>query len=602
MVEWNPTRREPGLPWTTDDITVKITRENFVPVEIKEDPVFGDTRMFRFDAAKANRPVRFIENYVRHIKGKKAGRLFKLEPWQKTMIREVFGWIDVSTGLRRYSTLFLFLPRKNGKSLIAAAIALYLMCADGELGSEVYFAACDKDQARLSFDVASNIVKKSEFLASNLKPTRTAIIHEESISVMRPLSGDVKNKDGMNVHGAVIDELHEHPDRRLFDVIVTGTGSREQPLTVITTTAGVNRNSLCHEQCEHAKRILSGESHDLSMYPCMFFAKETDDFQDHEVWKKANPNLGVSISIEFLQKECRKAIEQPSYEPAFRRYYLNQWVGSSVRWIPSLAWDACRGELGVDIEDMKGRPAYLAIDLSSTQDITALVGVFPRDADMNNEDDVRTLNRLREVSEMFDDDEGAEIGLGDVIGDGRIFDVVSRFWLPAESAEIRARKDKVPYPRWIKEGHIIKTAGGAVNPAAIRKEIRRWSEIVDVKEIAADPWNAAEMIVNLEQNGFNVLQMRQGVTTMNGPSKAFIRAVLSHQIRHHGHPVMDWMSGNVVIDEAEGGLIKPSKKKSPERIDGIVSLIMALSRAMLLREPTTSVYESRGILGDVEPN
>jgi phage terminase large subunit-like protein len=594
VVAWNPERRAPGLPPNTDTVTTRTVRESFRPVEIKPDPFGGPCRLFYFDPERADRPVEFIERFVRHVKGKLAGRLFKLEPWQRTAIREVFGWVDAKTGLRRYSTFFLFLPRKNGKSLFAAALSIYMMCADGEFGAEVYFAACDKDQAKLSFDVARGIVAQSEFLSSNLIPKTTAIVHEPSVSVLRPLSGDVTNKDGKNVHCGVIDELHEHKDRRLFDVLVTGTGAREQPLTVITTTAGVKKNGICYDQYETATRVLAGESEDYSFYPCVFQADEGDDFRDPETWRKANPNLGVSISEDFLAKECQKAIEQPSFESAFRRYYLNQWVGSVARWIPSLAWEACTGSPGVSIEDMAGREGYLAFDMSSTQDITALVGVFPRDADPDDPNDAATLDRLREVSSLYEDDEAD----GDVIGDGRVFDVVCSFWVPAESAEVRARRDKVPYPRWIKEGWIYKTAGGAMNPASLRREINRWASIADVREIAADPWNALETIQNLEDQGYEALQMRQGVTTLNAPSKAFIRAVVSHQLRHHGNPVLSWMADNVVAEEAEGGLIKPSKKKSPERIDGIVSLIMGLSRAMLRRRAPVSVYESRGLRGD----
>lgn len=598
MVAWNPTRPYPGMPINTDAVNSRIA-SRISPIEIKYDPDQDRYRTFRFDADRANRPIQFIESFVKHAKGKKAGRKFILEPWQRRVIREVFGWIDVETGKRRYSTLFIFLPRKNGKSLLASAIALYLMCADGEIGAEVYFAACDKDQAKLSFGVATSIVKQSEFLSSNLRPLRTAIMHDSSMSVLRPLSSDVKNKDGMNVHGGVIDELHEHPDRRLHDVIVTGTGAREQPLIVITTTAGVNRNSLCYEQYEHAKRVRDGDSHDLSFYPCLFYADADDDFRDPEVWRKANPNLGVSISEDFLRRECRKAIEQPSFEPSFRRYYLNQWVGAAERWISSVSWDMCQGDIGARIEEYAGKAAYLALDVSSTQDITALVAVIPRDPDPEDETDAQTIARMGEIDEIYEDTElGVDPEYGDIVGDGRIFDIVCQFWLPAERADVRERRDKVPYPKWIKQKHITKTAGAAINPVAIRREIHRWGNIVDVKEIAVDPWNAAEMMMSLEGAGFNVVQMRQGTVSMSGPSKAFMRAILTQQIRHHANPVLTWMSGNTVVTEAEGGLIKPSKEKSPERIDGIVCCIMGLSRAMLLREPAGSVYERRGLLGD----
>jgi phage terminase large subunit-like protein len=333
----------------------------------------------------------------------------------------------------------------------------------------------------------------------------------------------------------------------------------------------------------------------------LFYADADDDFRDPEVWRKANPNLGVSISEDFLRKECRKAIEQPSFEPAFRRYYLNQWVGASERWISSVSWDMCEGSIGTSIEQFKGRPCYAAIDMSSTQDITALVGIIPRDPDPNDELDMQTLERIGEIDEIYDETElGVDPAYGDIVGDGRIFDVVCRFWLPAERADVRERKDKVPYRKWIEQGHITKTAGGAVNPVAIRREVHRWGNIVDLKEVACDPWNAGEMMMSLEGAGFNVVQIRQGTVSMNGPSKAFMRAVLSQQIRHHANPVLTWMSGNVVVEEAEGGLIKPSKKRSPERIDGIVACIMALSRAMLLREPAGSVYEQRGLRGDDE--
>lgn len=585
---WEPVKEYPGLPPNVDD----VDGETFTPIEILENPETGEFDVFYFDARAADHAVAFFELFITHVEGDLAGETLELSDWQRRDIRHVFGW-KWPDGTRRFTIFFLFIARKNGKTTEAAGLALLLTCADGEIGAQVYVAANDKDQARLTYEISKRMAEASPDLKRRLKPMKTAILHELSGSTYRILSSDVRNKDGLNIHGAIIDELHEHPTRRIYDVVTTGTGARSQPLVIVTTTAGVDPHSIEREVYDHAKRVRDGKSLDRTLYPAIYEADEDDDWHDPETWRKANPNLGISVQLRYLHQQHRKAVEIPGYENTFKRYHLNMHTEQAKRWLPMDAWHRSAGRRMTE-EELRGRECYLALDLSSTQDITALVGVFPRE---RRDDDPEVDPQLEELLEelALEESEDDPLGLGEAIAGGQVFDVLAKFWVPSGSVEPRARRDSVPYPVWIREGFLTPTKGAAINPRAMRSEVNRWGELFDVREVAVDPWNGAEMIINLEEDGFEVSQVRQGVISMNGPSKAFLRAVLMGQIIHGANPVLDWMAANVAVDEREGGLIKPSKERSPEKIDGIVCLIMALGRGMLSRPKPPSVYESRGV-------
>ena len=508
---------------------------------------------YRFDAKAARKAERFFELYLTHVKGEWAGAPFKLERWQREIVRTVFGW-KRPDGTRRYRTCYIEIPRKNGKSSLCAGFALYLLMADKEPSAEVYSAAADREQASIIFDIAKSMVAVSHELSVRLKVFRKAIAYNKAMSSYKVLSADAYTKHGLNAHGIIFDELHAQPSRDLWDVLATSTGARTQPLTVAITTAGFDRNSICWELHEYARKIKEGIIEDDSFLPVIYAADETDDWRDPAIWRKANPNLGVSISEDYLKRECAKAENIPAYENTFRRLHLNQWTQQESRWIPMAAWAASAGE--VDIAALHGKVCYAGLDLSSTTDITALVLAFPIG------DDVKLL---------------------------------PFFWIPGDNLRERSNRDHVPYDLWVKQNLIYATPGNVIDYAFIVAKIAELRKQFSVKEIAFDRWGAAKIVQELTEMGVTVIPFGQGFASMSGPAKELLRLVLAGRLHHGGNPVLRWMADNAVVKADPAGNIKPDKAKSTQRIDGIVATAMALDRTMR-HGSGRSVYESRGMV------
>lgn len=526
------------------------------------DWIDGDTETvegveYRFDSKKADRICFFFETFLRHHEDPWAGRKFKLEPWQRRLARTLFGWLRPD-GTRRFQTVFIFLPRKNGKSTFAAGLALYLTIADGEEGAQVYSAASDRPQAEIVFGSAKAMVELEPRLARRLKVYRRSITIPESRSRYVVVSADVKGKHGYNAHAAAIDELHAHGNRDLFDVLTTSMVARRQPMTIITTTAGFDRNHICYEQYIYAKRVAEGDAIDPTYLPVIFEAGDKDDWHSPLVWRKANPNFGVSILQDKFEALHRQACEIPGFENTFKRLHLNIWTEQASRWLPMDAFRECGGPKRDDAwwDSLRGRECYVGVDLSSVGDLTGMVGVIP--------------------------DEKKET-----------FDIICQTWVPVDTALMRARRDKVPYIEWARQGLITLTAGAATDQKAIRTGLHAWAEHVRIMEVAVDPWDGTQLIADLKDDGFEAFKHSQQMQAMTGPAKSLERVILTRQIRHGGHPVLDWCAKNVAIITDSSGNIKPAKDKSADRIDLIVCLVMALGRAMLNRNQQ-SVYERRG--------
>ena len=338
------------------------------------------TDEFWFDKDAANLAVRFFEKLLLHSKGEWAGKPFKLQDWQREdIIRPLFGWKrkdapKIEDCTRRYRTAYIEIPRKNGKSTLCAGLALYLLFADGEPGAEVYSAAADTDQARIVFEEAQRMVETSPALSEHGQIYRRSIIVKSERSTYRVISADAHTKHGFNAHGIVFDELHAQPNRELWDVLNTSTGARRQPLMIMITTAGVyDPNSICWEQHEYARQVLNGAIDDPSYFAYIAAADEDDDWTSPVVWAKANPGLGETIKLDYLEAECRRAIQSPAYQNTFRRLHLNQWTSQDERWLDMAAWNACKREF----PDLKGRACFGGLDLASTTDIAAFVLCFP---------------------------------------------------------------------------------------------------------------------------------------------------------------------------------------------------------------------------------
>ncbi len=516
----------------------------------------GESRGLYFDEASAQRAIQFFD-FLPHIKGEwaaAAGRL-TLQPWQAFIVGSLFGW-KRADGTRRFRTAYNELARKNGKSTMAAGIGLMLAFFDNEPGAEVYSAATKKDQAKIVWNDASNMVKRTPALRNRIKPFRDNLHSDATASKFEPLGADADTLDGLNIHGAIVDELHAHPSRKVVDVLETATGARRQPLLFYITTAGFDRHSVCWSHRDYSTRVLEGIVEDDSWFAFVAALDPGDDWRDPAVWPKANPNYGVSVKPEDMADKAKRAKEMPTAEQEFRRKHCNEWTESETRWLSLEAWDACNGE--VDEDALVGRICYGGLDLSSTTDLTALALVFP------------------------DDDGG--------------YDVLIRAWVPEENIRKRAEKDRVPYPVWRNAGLLTATDGNVIDYDVVEATIAADAERYQLEELAIDRWNSTGTQTHLTTAGITVVPFGQGFMSMTAPTKELERLVMAGKIRHGGNPLLRWAASNVVVQTDPAGNIKPAKDKSTERIDPVVALIMAIGRAMV-HEPDTSVYDSgQGIL------
>jgi phage terminase large subunit-like protein len=489
-------------------------------------------------ANPVNEKVRNI-NQLTHTKGPFAGQTFRLRKWQEhQIIRPLFA-INPATGLRQKRMCLLMLPRKNGKSEIAAALAIDGLLFDNEIGAEVYSAAADKDQAALVFNVAAQMIRNDAELAAacEIIDSQKRIIHRATGSFYRAISAEAYSKHGFNASRVIYDELHAAPSRDLWDVLTSSTGARAQPLVMAISTAGYDRHSILWELYAHAKKVLENPALDPAFLPVIWEAPQDADWTDERVWRACNPALGDFRSLEEMRITCQRAREIPAQENTFRRLYLNQWTEQASRWISLAAWDAC--EQVIDPAALLGRRCYVGLDLSTTTDLTAAVAVFPDD-------------------------------------DGQSFAVLPHFFVPQERIQTRVIRDRVPYDEWARRGLLTATPGPVVDYELVRAHLQDWRELYDFRLLAFDPWNATDLVSRLEKvDGFVCVKIRQGKASMSGPAKGFEKAILERTLRHDGHPILRWNVANCAVDTDNAGNIQPSKAKSTERIDGVYALVMA---------------------------
>lgn len=514
-------------------------------------------RGLRFDAEAAKLAIAFF-GLLKHSKGEWAGQTLKLEPWQQFVVWSLFGW-KRADGTRRFRTCYLEVARKNGKSTLAAGLGLLLMTADGEAGAEVYSAATKRDQARITHSEATRMVKASPQLRRRLTVFRDNIHIKDTASKFEPLGRDTDSMDGLNVHGAIVDEVHAHKTRELWDLLETATGARRNPLMVAITTAGYDRQSLCWQQHEYTLKVLNGIVEDDSWFGIIYGVDDTDDWQDESCWIKANPNLGISKKLDDMRRLAQRAREMPSALNSFLRLHLDVWTQSETKWIAREHWDACG--VAVDAAGLRGRTAYGGLDLSSTSDITALVWVFPPQADEDR------------------------------------YQVLCRFWIPEEAMIERSHNDHVPYDAWVRAGYITATPGNVIDYEYVLAQVGEDMNAYDIPELAFDRWGASRIQTQLAELGDEnfLIQFGQGFASMSPPMKELERLIAGHRLAHGNNPVLNWMADNLVARTDPAGNIKPDKEKSLEKIDGMVALIMGLDRATRHAE-ADSVYTERGIL------
>lgn len=521
------------------------------------DP-YASTGGYVFNEEEAQRAIDFIEQCCCHVKGSLRGKPLLLQPWQKGLVANAFGWID-SLGVRRFTEVFVYIPRKNGKSILIAAIGLYLMLCDNEPGAEIYCAAAEQQQAALVWDMAKEMVLLNDELKEMVKPyySSKSLVDNQTASFIKPISAEADTKHGFNAHAALVDELHVHKSSELWDTLETSMGAREKPIMIGMTTADRHRPSMCNRKLAYAKKILSGEVDDPSFLPVVYESTLEDDWTSPETWAKSNPNYGISVNERYMKKKCQQALDEPSFENTFKRLHLNIVTEAATRWLSMAKWDACGGQ-EINTKHLVNERCFGGLDLASTVDLAAFSLFFP---------------------------------------DSNI--TLQHYWIPELNAHQREKRDKVPYTTWAKQGFLTMTPGNVIDYRYIRQEINDLCSIYDVQEIAYDPFNARQLCIQMaEEDGLEMLEHRQGFISMNAPTKELERMVISGNLNHGDNPVLRWMAGNVMVSEDPAGNIKPDKKKSSEKIDGVVAMIMAISCALAnaVDRRTKSVYEERGMI------
>jgi len=509
---------------------------------------------YYFDKKAAEKAIGFIETFVTHTKGELTGQPLKLEKWQSKIVGDIFGWKNKKTNLRKYRTVFIEVPRKNGKSTLCAAIGLYMLFADEERGSEVYSAAGDRSQAGIVFEIAKGMLHQNAELSQRGKAYRNSIVNESKGNFYQAISSDSKTKHGFNANCIIFDELHTQPNRDLWDTLTTSTGSRRQPLTIAITTAGYDKQSICYEIYTYAKKVLENTISDSSFYAVIYESDNDDDITCEKTWIKANPNYGISLKKEYMQRESQRAVDVPSYQNTFRRLMLNQWTDSHSAWLTSGEWDACHQDF--DYSKLENCAAWGGLDLASTRDLTAFVLLFNVDGK---------------------------------------FVFIPYIFIPEENAKKRSERDGVDYVAWLRDGHVYGTSGDVADYSFIRAKINELSKKYRIQSICYDRWNASQLVIDLQNDGATLDPFGQGFVSMSMPTKTLEAEILAKNIIHNNNPCMNWCLSNVSLQEDPAGNIKPSKSKSVDRIDPIVALIMSLG-CHLTTESSDSVYDERDIL------
>ena len=506
-----------------------------------------------FDKKAAMRAIHFIEK-LKHTKGEWAGQRFRLEPWQQFVLWNIFGWKNAD-GTRRFRYVYIEIARKNGKTALSAGIGLYMLFADGESRPEVYSAATVKDQAKICFSDAVEIVKATD-LKNYLTAYRNSIVYELKGGMMKPLSSDYGTHDGLNPSCGIIDEFHAHKDSGMFDVIKSAFGARRQPLMFIITTAGFDKSGVCYAYRENIIKVLRGVNEDDSLFGIIYTLDDKSEWDDPKMWIKANPNLGVSLSADYLADQVKDAKNRPEAVRNVMTKNVDLWVDAERTWILDDVWQKCIGT--TDPADLKGCACWGGLDLSNVSDITAYVLLF-------HENDR--------------------------------FQLLPHFWIPEEKMLEKVRKENINYDKWVAKGYVTVTPGNVIDYDFVKADILRIVADYDLRTSAYDRWNSSQTIIDLQNEGMECNPFGQGYGSMSAPTKEFEKLVLTGKIEHFGNPVLRWMLASTLVKTDPAGNIKPDKEKSTQKIDGIVAAIMALGEWMTAQaDDESNPYENRGLL------
>ena len=527
------------------------------PTDIAGYDPTRDADGFWFDNEEASKRIRFFEIGLTHTKGHLKGKPFILEPWERDVVATRFGWTRVE-GTRRYREAFIFIPRKNGKSTIAAGLTLCVFYCDGEGAAECYCVAGDLDQTDMVYGTAAAMVRQNKKLdaISKVRDSRKRIIYGDSF--FRAIPADDKGAHGFNLHFVCGDELHTWPGRDLKDTLHTGTGFRQQPLEVYITTAGYDLHTICGETYQYACKVRDGVISDPAFLPVIYEATKDDDWQSEATWKKANPNYGVSVRKEYLAAECKKAIENPAYENTFKRLHLNMWTEQKTRWLKLEDWRNCK---------LSGKPipdkaqVCLGLDLSITTDLTALA-ITERKADGS-------------------------------------YRTEWRYYIAEERAQYIEQADRVPYSLWVRQGLVTATPGKAIDYSFIEADIEAIAGKYDIIHVGFDPYNARDLTQRLvNMHGLSCIELRQGVATLSAPSKELERCVIEGLIDHGNNPVAEWNVSNaeIIMDSNGNYKINKANNQGGKKIDGLAALVFSIAAWMTVEDFGPSIYSTPGNL------
>lgn len=533
----------------------------------------------RFDERAAQHAVVFFHRYLRHTKDKWADKPFILEPWQRAIVRTIFGW-KRADGTRRFRVVYIEVPRKNGKTALAAGLALYLAFASGLIGAEVYCAASTEEQANICFSEAKRMRSLSSSLRERTDAFKKNISSTATNSKLQLLSSKSDTKDGLNASGIIGDEFHAWKDRLLYDLLHTSTAARSQPVEIYITTAGLDEDGICADMRKEAIGVLEGSVDNHELLPVIYAADKDDPIDDPATWAKANPNLDISVRRDYLAAQAEKAKRLPRDTNTFKRLHLNIWTSQETLWIPIREWDPCN--LGpVTLETLKGRRCYAGLDLSAITDLTALAVTAPRETG----------------------------GL----------DLWVHCWLPAHDLAERVKRDRVPYDRWAEQGLLTLTEGNVVDYDMIRRYITgvlpagadehavkaaqttALINQIDIAELAHDRWNSTQIVTQLSTDVHPewCVAFGQGYASMSAPSKEFEKLILARQLNHGGNPLLRWSVGcaSIASDPADNiKPVKPDRRKSPARIDPVVAAIMAIGRAIVAQNINPQIFDGEAML------
>ena len=558
LIKPDPRWQEPELPTPKTGMRAWKTLLRLIP---GYDP-WRDAEAYRFSRPKAHAAMRFFHDELSHAKGERAKTPFYLEPWEQAVIANLFGWVDRKTGVRRFRFLFLYVPRKNGKTPLCAAILMLVMYLLGEYGSEYYCVGHDYRQASHVFAHAEMMVRHNPMLMAQTRQIfrgqqkQIQLNHDHGFSSLKPLPYDPEAAQGYNLLAAAIDEVHTHPDGKMIDAIVGGTAGKTEPLIAMLTTADYEREeSPCNKWHDRACAIRDGSLTDPRTLPVIYQAEKGDDWTDPKTWEKANPNLDVSVSREYLALECERAQQEPAYEFVFKRYHLNIRTAQADKWLDVDDWDACAGAWSW--RDAKKRLVHVGIDLASVRDTTALTLLYRK---------------------------------------GKRVHVRTEYWAPRERAEEREKRDRVPYVTWAALGFLTLGEGRSTDFRLIANrliELRDGKRSIRFGSVLYDPHEAGQMARGLEEDhGFKLTAFPQYPKNFNEATKLFAQLIHERLLVQEPSPVTRWQIGNIALYTAPTEHVMPSKKRSADKIDGPVSAIMALAGMVSNpRESRRSVYD-----------